>query len=1412
MKRTLAIFLTLLLIATLLPASVAEQAVGTDEGYELTESELEPWIEAERALSASESEGLNQAQIPMVEFKEPTEPVEIWDGTIATGYAGGTGTATDPYLIVNGAQLAYLAQQVNTGYNYSDGKYFKLTAHICLNDTTNWQSWATSAPANEWVVIGASLSYSFRGIFDGNGYSVSGIYINKTGETDADNCQGLFGYCFSGATIANLAVRDSYIKGHNQVGGVVGYIFFGTVTNCYNTATISGMRIVGGLVGYNDWHSAVTDCYNTGTVSGTGDVGGVVGYNSQGTVTTCHNTGNVSSNSNVGGVLGYNSHGTVTTCYNTGTISGTGDVGGVVGDNYWNSSVTNCYNMGTVSGTDSVGGVVGDCAWNSSVTNCYNIGTVSGTDSVGGVVGRNYEGTVSNCYYLDTCGATAGVGSRYESIITNVISLTDAQLQVQENFVGFDFHNVWAIEPVTGYPYPQFMNGLDSSYGELSAIWDGSVASGFDSGSGTENDPYIIKTAAQLACLASSVNSGTTYSDLYIELANDIELNNYDAKNWIVNATPWIAIGTSSNSFHGNFNGNGFAISGIYIDGLDNQGLFGYCSEATITNISIKDSYIKGCYYVGGVVGYIFSSTVSDCYNTGTVSSTGDVGGVVGCIGSSAITNCYNTGMVSGAEYVGGVAGRYNDSYVAVCYNTGEVRGIEYVGGVCGTGSVFNCYNVGTISGAGSYVGAAVGFGSQLSCYFLEGSGKDNGFGTALTEAELKLESSFVGFDFYSAWAIEPDTGYPYPQFIKNLDSSYGETSAIWDGSVASGFDSGSGTQSNPYIIKTAAQLAYLASSVNSGTTYSGLYIELANDIELNDYDAKYWILNATPWTPIGTSSNSFRGNFNGKGFAISGIYIDSINSYQGLFGYCGYGATIANLAIKDSYIKGDDHVGGVVGWNYYDSTVTNCYNTGTVIGTGDEVGGVVGCNFGTVTGCHNVGTIIGDDGGGVVGFNRNAVTNCHNTGTISGSDVGGVIGWNYENSTVTNCYNIGAVSGGGAGGVVGINSDTVSNCYNTGTVSGNSNVGGVVGESSRATVTNCYNTGKVSGGDYVGGVAGWNYENSTVNNCYNAGMVSGIGNYVGGVVGQNLAYDSSAPATVKDCYYLDTCGVTVGATNGGGGGTETIENVIALTDAQLRVQANYVGFDFEGDSANDIDPVWTMEGNIYYPYAELAAVPHDMPVPVLGIAATESLEIAVTGTAEIEYTITPSDAANQAVAFATDDETIATVDENGVVIGVSAGTTKITTTTEDGGFTAETTVTVHPDCIVTYTADGETVETCTVHWGDTLTEIPDVPAKAGYSGEWDTDLAGVLIKQDYTVTAVYTENFLYGDADCNGSIEAADAAAILRYVVKLPNSDLSQLGKVQGDVAEAFDGEPDSSDAAAILRFIVKIIDSLGP
>ena len=112
-------------------------------------------------------------------YSAGTQAQNVWDGTVAGSFAGGSGTAEDPYQIADGAQLKRFAAIVNgtDGMTQNTAACGKLTADILLNDTTNWTSWNEStAPANTWTPIGNN-SQPFTGTLDGDGHSVSGIYI-----------------------------------------------------------------------------------------------------------------------------------------------------------------------------------------------------------------------------------------------------------------------------------------------------------------------------------------------------------------------------------------------------------------------------------------------------------------------------------------------------------------------------------------------------------------------------------------------------------------------------------------------------------------------------------------------------------------------------------------------------------------------------------------------------------------------------------------------------------------------------------------------------------------------------------------------------------------------------------------------------------------------------------------------------------------------------------------------------------------------------------------------------------------------------------------------------------------------------------------------------------------------------------
>jgi len=348
---------------------------------------------------------------------------KVWDGKIDSEWYWENPEKTE-FTITTAAQLAGLAQLVNGGNNFSD-KTIKLGANIMLNDTANWRSWGTTEskqiikPSNTWTSIGSD-SRPFSGTLDGGGNVISGVYINNS-----SNYQGLFGYVTSGATIKNLGVAASYVKGddsHSYIGSLIGWNS-GTITDCYATGNVNGSNesFVGGLIGWNS--GTITKCYAMGNVDGGKTTGGLVGHNEGSTITNCYATGNVKGDG--GGLVGNNKDGTITNSYATGNVSGwggglvgsnedgtitnsyaTGNLsnggGGLVGDN--RGTITDCYATGNVRGK-TAGGLVGrNMVWTGVnkegvIRNSYATGNVRG-ETVGGLVGKNEGGTIMNCYAI----------------------------------------------------------------------------------------------------------------------------------------------------------------------------------------------------------------------------------------------------------------------------------------------------------------------------------------------------------------------------------------------------------------------------------------------------------------------------------------------------------------------------------------------------------------------------------------------------------------------------------------------------------------------------------------------------------------------------------------------------------------------------------------------------------------------------------------------------------------------------------------------------------------------------------------------------------------------------------------------------------------------------------------------------
>jgi hypothetical protein len=196
-----------------------------------------------------------------------------------------------------------------------------------------------------------------------------------------------------------------------------------------------------------------------------------------------------------------------------------------------------------------------------------------------------------------------------------------------------------------------------------------------------------ISNATSYYTITRTATFKAEYIEAYIEIRTQAELNNirndmtkkYRLMNDIAlndsgagyDSSGWLPIGTNSSPFKGAFDGNGHKITGLWIDrGSTNYiGLFGYANGATIKNLGVEigSRGVKGESWVGGIVGIIYISSITNSYSTGSVSGSSNyVGGIAGYMNAgSSITNSYSTGSVSGSSsYVGGIAGQINSGSI----------------------------------------------------------------------------------------------------------------------------------------------------------------------------------------------------------------------------------------------------------------------------------------------------------------------------------------------------------------------------------------------------------------------------------------------------------------------------------------------------------------------------------------------------------------------------------------------------------------------------------------------------------------------------------------------------------------------------------------------------------------------------
>ena len=382
-----------------------------------------------------------------------------------------TGEQSDPYIIRTAAQLRSFSRKAAEDYNFA-GKFITLVSDIDL-ECINWDTVA-----------------EFDGIFDGGGYSISGLKVNAENIPNA----GMFGKVTG--TVRNLTVcgevaASKYSLGYGRVGGIIGYLSGGAINNCVSRVTVTATQFqvggvyVGGVVGYADGAYTIHLCENNADITADNNgpqthIGGIAGcaQTNSSQFGNCHNCGNIlikSASGNdqnffAGGIVG---SGTADSCQNDGNVSvvaekkgqGFNYAGGITGS----GKATNSYNTAAVKGTGTSAGIVANPT--STIFNCYNIGDVTSTANesygLGGIGTKNSPSRTENSYYVCALDDAEPVTMRYVSMAgaespiiyeesNSTYSVEDDTLVNQLNKAR-KTGTPWFVNPTEGVYLPTFM-------------------------------------------------------------------------------------------------------------------------------------------------------------------------------------------------------------------------------------------------------------------------------------------------------------------------------------------------------------------------------------------------------------------------------------------------------------------------------------------------------------------------------------------------------------------------------------------------------------------------------------------------------------------------------------------------------------------------------------------------------------------------------------------------------------------------------------------------------------------------------------------------------------------------------------------------------------------------------------------
>ena len=871
-----------------------------------------------------------------------------------TEWSGSGDSASDPYIIASVDDLNLLSLRTNGGSNVYNGKYFKLGANITFTHSTDWDD--DTSIENNFTAIGG-----FRGHFDGNGDTISGLRIYSNDNFHEQ--KGLFSNLGSNAYIENLTISNSRIADQSQAGCIAGYVSnSATVSNCHVTGTVAvhakghTLEYHGGVVGIN--YGTITNCISEATISrseyyayGSKEVGGIVGAN-YGTL-----SGNKVFNADI------------TAAENYGAIAGLNVENGSLSNNYYHACTVNGIANVANMGVNSADVTANDGAMSIHTITKPNDVTIS-TNPTLVYGGTNYW------KHGMTITLNGGLDGQPEPGYQKAYYINDVALQENSTTISHTF-DMPAEDVII-------------SIGEIHADWATSGAQG------TEQDPYLIYFTDQLDLLATRVNDGTsTYSGSYFKLMDTLTYNYTGA----ANENNYTAIGTSSHPFSGHFDGNQKTIEGIriYSNNGGYKGVFGYVENAEVQNLYVNDIEITAHDRVGCIVGECDGSTITNCrVTTATLTATGShsdcpyFGGIAGRnLGTCTMSNNFVFEIdIPEVYHFGAIVGDVgsDQGLVSNYYHNCTLDGTTPPTGIGRNGA-----DVTTNDGARPVFTVSVPDGVTATAtatatyneakYYKQGvtvtlsGGLDGTPAEGLQKAYVVYGETLIGSN------LAP--GHDFDMQNANAVVTIGSMPADWATETGAG-----DTEENPYKIYYTEQLDLLATRVNAGESYSGKYFKLMDDLTYDNTKQNNYIA-------IGTSTHPFSGHFDGNHKTIEGIRINGTGSYQGVFGYI-VNAEVKDLYVNDIEITGHDRVGSIVGECDGGTAITGCrVTTATLDVAGDAsyqqlFGGIAGRKSGstmsnnfvlgiTIPQTYHFGAIAGENGGS----NQSLVSNYYHDCTV---------------------------------------------------------------------------------------------------------------------------------------------------------------------------------------------------------------------------------------------------------------------------------------------------------------------------------------------------------------------------------------------------------------------------------------------